>query len=76
MPLAAVADDVQLHFIDYPKKGSCGEAMVPEKGAFFAKQFGGAQEGSCESAGYPNKEGTANGTGDKDSDKEYDIYSK
>ena len=76
LPLSALADDAVLHVLDYPKQGLCGEALVPEKGVPFVKAFGGMSDGSCASAGYPNKEGTANGTGDKDSDREYDLYSK
>ena len=75
MPLSAVADEI-LHVVDYPKQGFCGEALVPDKGVPFVKAFGGLSSGTCESVGYPNREGTANGTGDKDSDREYTIYGK
>ena len=54
----------------------CGEADVPEKGVFFVKTLGGFSEGSCAESGYTVSEGTANGTGEKDKDKTYDIYSK
>ena len=69
-------EDEILHVVDYPKQGFCGEALVPDKGVPFVKAFGGLSSGTCESAGYPNREGTANGTGDKDSDREYTIYGK
>ena len=75
LPLAASADAV-LHIVDYPKKGSCGEALVPDKGVPFVKAFGGMSDGGCAAAGYTKKEGTANGTGDKDKDRIYDIYGK
>ena len=74
-PRTAVADEV-LHIIDYPQKGACGEALVPDAGVPFVKAFGGFSDGTCAAAGYPNKEGTASGTGDKDKDREYTIYSK
>ena len=75
LPLSAVADEI-LHVVDYPKQGFCGEALVPDKGVPFVKAFGGLSSGTCESVGYPNREGTANGTGDKDKDREYTIYGK
>ena len=73
---AHAADFVPLHRIDYPKQGMCGEADVPEKGVFFVKTLGGFSDGTCAAAGYPVKQGTANGTGEKDKEKTYDIYSK
>ena len=76
IPLAATADDEVLHVIDYPEKGKCGEALVPEKGVPFVKMFGGFGEGSCKDAGYPDKIGEAKGTGDKDEDRTYEIYAK
>ena len=74
-PLAAHADEV-LHIIDYPKKGSCGEALIPEKGIPFVKAFGGFSDGDCASAGYTTKEGEQNGTGEKDKDRTYQIFGK
>ena len=74
-PLAVRADEV-LHIVDYPKKGSCGEALIPDKALPFVKTFGGFSSGSCASVGYGTKEGTESGTGDKDRDRTYDIYSK
>merc|ERR1712232_84039 len=71
----ALADET-LHKIDYPKSGACGEATVPDKAAYFVKTFGGFSSGSCASEGYTVKEGTEKGTGEKDSDREYTIYSK
>ncbi len=76
LPVVATAADSVLHIVDYPKKGACGEALVPEKGVPFVKTFGGMSDGGCAAAGYPNKEGSANGTGDKDKDRTYDIYTK
>ena len=49
---------------------------MPEKGVFFVKTLGGFSEGSCAESGYTVKQGTANGTGEKDKEKVYDIYSK
>ena len=74
-PLAARADEV-LHILDYPKKGSCGEALIPDKGVPFVKAFGGFSDGSCAAAGYGVKEGEQNGTGEKDKDRTYEIYGK
>ena len=47
---AVAADDeatVTLHIVDYPKAGACGEVQTTEQKAFFAKKFGGLQDGSC-----------------------------
>ena len=74
-PLAAKADEI-LHIVDYPKPGACGEAMIPDKAVPFVKAFGGFSDGSCVSAGYETRDGTAKGTGEKDKDREYDIYVK
>jgi uncharacterized low-complexity protein len=79
--LAALADEedaatTTLHILDYPIQGKCGEAKVPEKGVFFAKTFGNLVEGSCPAEGYMNDEGKANGTGDKDQKRIYNIYGK
>lgn len=74
-PLTAKADEV-LHIFDYPKPGACGEALIPDKAVPFVKAFGGFSGGSCASAGFGTKDGTANGTGDKDKDREYDVYVK
>ena len=76
LPPAHADEVVPLHKIDYPKAGMCGEADVPEKGVFFVKTFAGFIDGPCSASGYTVKQGTANGTGEKDSDKTYDIYSK
>ena len=73
---AHAGEFVPLHRVDYPKQGMCGEADVPEKGVFFVKTLGGFSEGTCAAAGYTVKEGTANGTGEKDKEKTYDLYSK
>lgn len=74
---AHAGDFVPLHRIDYPKQGACGEADVPEKGRVLRqKTLGGFSDGACAAAGYPVKQGTANGTGEKDKEKTYDIYSK
>ena len=74
-PLMAQADEV-LHIIGYPKQGSCGEALVPDKAIPFVKAFGGFSDGSCASVGYETEEGTQNGTGDKDKERAYTIYGK
>ena len=74
-PHRARADEV-LHIIDYPVKGACGEALVPDKGVPFAKAFGGLSEGSCASEGYATQQGSAPGTKDKDKDRSYSIYVK
>ena len=74
-PLAAQADEV-LHIVDYPKKGSCGEALIPDKGVPFVKAFGGFSSGDCASVGYTEKEGEENGTGEKDKERTYTIYGR
>lgn len=65
-----------LHIVDYPVKGKCGQADVSEKGAFFAKQFGGMVDGSCDTEGYSVGDGKANGIKEKDQQREYEIYEK
>ena len=78
-PSMAMADEdstTTLHILDYPVQGNCGEAKVSEKGVFFAKTFGKLVDGSCATEGYTNAEGSANGTGEKDSQRTYDIYGK
>eukprot|EP00526_Cylindrotheca_closterium_P022212 CAMPEP_0113639786 /NCGR_PEP_ID=MMETSP0017_2-20120614/20880_1 /TAXON_ID=2856 /ORGANISM="Cylindrotheca closterium" /LENGTH=119 /DNA_ID=CAMNT_0000551033 /DNA_START=109 /DNA_END=468 /DNA_ORIENTATION=+ /assembly_acc=CAM_ASM_000147 len=78
--LPAFADDDEavttLHILNYPIDGKCGEAKVPEGGVFFAKTFGKLEDGSCAAEGYAVDEGTANGTGEKDSKRTYGIYGK
>ena len=78
--IAVAADDdaakTTLHIVDYPVKGSCGEGKVPEAGVFFAKNLGGMVDGSCASVGYSVPQGTAQGTGDKDKQRTFDIYGK
>eukprot|EP00526_Cylindrotheca_closterium_P021867 CAMPEP_0113616892 /NCGR_PEP_ID=MMETSP0017_2-20120614/8480_1 /TAXON_ID=2856 /ORGANISM="Cylindrotheca closterium" /LENGTH=119 /DNA_ID=CAMNT_0000526233 /DNA_START=139 /DNA_END=498 /DNA_ORIENTATION=- /assembly_acc=CAM_ASM_000147 len=77
--LPAFADDeavTTLHILNYPIDGKCGEAKVPEGGVFFAKTFGKLEDGSCAAEGYAVDEGTANGTGEKDSKRTYGIYGK
>ena len=76
MPLASHADDETFHRIDYPVAGKCGQAEVPENAVFFVKTFGGFTEGSCAVEGYTVAEGTANGTGEKDKQRTYNIYGK
>lgn len=83
VPPVAMADDdsggggiTTLHILDYPVQGKCGQAAVPEKGVFFAKTFGKLVDGSCATEGYTNEEGTANGTGEKDKERTYNIYGK
>ena len=49
---------------------------MPDKAIPFVKAFGGFSDGSCASAGYTEKEGEQNGTGDKDKDRTYTIYGK
>lgn len=78
-PSMVMADEdatTTLHILDYPVQGKCGEAKVSEKGVFFAKTFGKLVDGSCATEGYTNAEGKANGTGEKDSQRTYDIYGK
>ena len=75
-PLSASVEDQVLHIMNYPKQGLCGEALVPEKAAPFVRAFGGFSDGSCAAFGYTVKEGSANGTGDKDKERSYDLYSK
>ena len=70
VPLAAHAGDEVLHIMNYPVDGKCGEALVPEKGVPFVKAFGGFSDGTCAAAGYTVKEGTEEGTGEKDKDRE------
>lgn len=65
-----------LHIVDYPIKGKCGQAEVPEAGVFFAKNLGGMVEGSCVTDGYTTKEGTASGITDKDKQRTFYIYGK
>ena len=74
-PLCARSDEV-LHILDYPKQGSCGEALIPDAGIPFVKAFGGLESGSCASAGYSVKEGEENGTGERDKDRTYTVYGK
>ena len=74
MPSVALADT--LHKIDYPIEGKCGQAEVPENAVFFVKQFGGFTDGSCATEGYTVEDGTANGTGEKDKERTYEIYTK
>lgn len=78
--LPAFADDedsgATLHILNYPVDGKCGEAKVPDAGVFFAKTFGKLEDGSCAAEGYTVDEGTANGTGEKDSKRNYSIYGK
>ena len=62
--------------LDYPKQGSCGEALIPDAGIPFVKAFGGLESGSCASAGYSVKEGEENGTGERDKDRTYTVYGK
>uniref|UniRef100_A0A7S3DNV8 Uncharacterized protein n=1 Tax=Entomoneis paludosa TaxID=265537 RepID=A0A7S3DNV8_9STRA len=63
------------HKLDYPVAGKCGQANnVPDKAAFFIRQFGGFSDGACAVDGYSSAEGTANGTGEKDSQRVYAIY--
>ena len=50
--------------------------VVPDKGVPFVKAFGGFSDGTCAAAGFPTKEGTAPGTGEKDKERSYDIYGK
>ena len=78
LPAFADGDDssTTLHILNYPIDGKCGEAQVPEAGVFFAKTFGKLEDGSCAAEGYTVDEGTANGTGEKDSKRTYSIYSK
>lgn len=83
---AALADDssggddsapkTTLHIVDYPVQGSCGEGDVPAAGVFFAKNLGGMSDGSCASVGYTVPQGTAQGTGDKDKQRTFNIYGK
>ena len=75
VPVAASADTV-LHILDYPKKGLCGEASVPDNVVKFLEAFGGFRDGECAVDGYTKAVGTANGTGDKDKEKEYSLYDK
>ena len=78
LPLNAAhaGDFVPLHRVDYPVEGKCGEADVPEKGVPFVKAFGGFSDGTCAAAGYPVPAGTANGNGEKDKDRTFDLYEK
>ena len=74
-PLCARGDEL-LYILDYPKQGSCGEALIPDAGIPFVKAFGGLESGSCASAGYSVKEGEENGTGERDKDRTYTVYGK
>jgi len=74
VPLAAAADEV-FHFMDYPKAGLCGEALIPDTAIPFVK-MAGYSSGSCASIGYTKPAGSATGTGDRDKDKTYDLYGK
>ena len=81
IPSIGRADDAvstePLHKVDYPVPGKCGQADgVPENAVFFVKNFGGFKDGSCATEGFTVQEGTAQGTGDKDKQRTYTIYSK
>ena len=78
MPSIGLADDSEpLHKVDYPVAGKCGQADgVPENAVFFVKNFGGFKDGSCATEGFTVQEGTAKGTGEKDKERTYTIYSK
>ncbi|CAB9500029.1 expressed unknown protein [Seminavis robusta] len=78
-PTTAFADDdatATIHKVDYPVDGKCGQADVPEKVVGLVKTFGGFKDGSCSTEGYTAAQGTASGTGEKDSKRTYDIYEK
>ena len=75
-PQSCFASD-PLHKVDYPVKGKCGQAdNVPDNAVFFVKNMGGFKDGSCATEGYDVNEGTANGTGEKDKERQYTIYGK
>eukprot|EP00977_Amphora_coffeiformis_P023430 scaffold13351_cov200-Amphora_coffeaeformis.AAC.11 len=81
IPSIGWADDAAstepLHKLDYPVPGKCGQADgVPENAVFFVKNLGGFKDGSCATEGFTVQEGTAQGTGDKDKQRTYSIYSK
>jgi len=65
-----------VHKIDYPIAGKCGEASVPEKVAPLVKTFGGFKDGACKVDGFATADGTANGTGEKDKERTYSIFSQ
>lgn len=77
LPGMALADGTTtLHIVDYPKKGACGQANVPEAGVFFAKKLGSMVEGACAVDGYTVSQGTAPGIKEKDQKRTYEIYGK